>query len=79
MQSFDYHFYSIPHLLLEVTSRYGKTVPHRFHIHVHVKTNLNPPPLPRNKFSIYLCLSFTKWLKIIPQFVEVLLKTLCYF
>lgn len=77
MQSFDYHFYSIPQLLLEVTSRYGKTVPHRFHIHVHVKP-IYPPP-PRNKFSIYLCLSFTKWLKIIPQFVEVLLKILRYF
>lgn len=43
MQSFDYHFYSIPQLPLEVTSRYGKTVPHRFHIHVHVKSILTPP------------------------------------
>lgn len=47
MQSFDYHFYSIPQLLLEVTSRYGKTVPHRFHIHVHVKSILTPPPPPK--------------------------------
>lgn len=79
MQSFDYHFYSIPQLLLEVTSRYGENCASSIPYTCTCKINLNTPPPKKNKFSINLCLSFTKWLKIIPQFVEVLLKTLRYF
>lgn len=65
MQSFDYHFYSIPQLLLEVTSRYGKTVPHRFHIHVHVKPILtHPPPPPEISFQLICVYRLQNGLKL---------------